>query len=126
MKKILTILSSLVFWKASPKEKPAIKSYTGEPVVNLLIRVINPEEDQLHASLGITEERLKFLADLVENAVQKSATGNLGIPGALDQISPELKHPNEIVYAGIILGSWYESSQRANAVAKMLGRSKEE
>lgn len=121
MKTLLTLLSHLAFWKTPKKETTApLKTYETDLNQSLLIRVINPESELLDQALGITEARLDELKDALEKAINSHHGKTLGIPGALEEITPVLKHPNEIIYVGIMLGAWYEQNARLARIAKMV------
>ncbi len=66
---------------------------------NLLIRVIN-DSDDISQSLGITEERQEQIATFCENADLKTEK----VTEMLEIVSPQLKHANELVLVGIIIG----------------------
>ncbi len=65
----------------------------------LIIRVIN-DSDEIAQSLGITLERQDEIATLCNEADLKTER----VTEMLEMVSPQLKHANELVLVGIILG----------------------
>jgi len=65
----------------------------------LIIRIIN-DSDEIAPSLGITLERQDEIAELCNQADLKTER----VTEMLEIVSPQLKHANELVLVGIIIG----------------------
>lgn len=112
MKKILSSAKRFLF--------PLKKLDTGKGPVSLQIRELNDKDVQnLHESLGISEERLHELYSLAHKWYVEGAKQDKSLTWALERASLEVSHPNELYL--LILSSHRIAQSYTNPLAALLG-----
>lgn len=93
------------------------KTYDPEQVQGFKPTFIFPDADLVHEALAISEERRVEIANNMERNMEKIRN----LPYAMEEILKDIKHPNELFYLAMIVGTWYANKEKELKIKKMLG-----
>ena len=85
------------------KKKNSIKKLKTNPKLDYKVLIINDDSEDLNTSLGITKERSSEISDICIT----SYINNTSLSKTLLEVSNEMNHQNELVFATMIVSKMH-------------------
>jgi len=89
------------------EKKPSEKKILTDDISSLIVRIIEDNAEDLHVSLGITEEGSQKIQELIYNELEKKAKGNrvkANTSELMVALSKECTHANQLAFGCFALG----------------------